>query len=103
VSITEQDRIRLHNYFEEAMGEDLAPAMMACLPPTGWGDLATKQDLRREIGDVQKEVHHFGEVFDLKLTIMEANLMHRFQRELRLQTLALGALITVFSALRGIL
>lgn len=52
MSITEQERIRLHNYFEGTMGEELAPTMMACLPPAGWGDLATKQDIagvRQEI------------------------------------------------------
>jgi hypothetical protein len=54
VAITEQDRIRLYQFFEETMGEELATTMMDCLPPTGWGDLATKDDIASVRQDLEQ-------------------------------------------------
>jgi hypothetical protein len=45
VAITEVERLRLHQHFKESMGEEQAATLMQCLPPAGWGDVATKQDL----------------------------------------------------------
>jgi hypothetical protein len=45
MSVTEPERHELYQAFEGLMGKKKAETMMALLPPTGWGDVATKQDL----------------------------------------------------------
>ena len=46
MSLTEYQRLQVLKWFEEAMGAELGADMMKLLPPVGWGDLATKADLR---------------------------------------------------------
>ena len=46
MAIDEPTRYRLHQRLDEVLGRDEAAALMACLPPLGWGDVATKADLR---------------------------------------------------------
>lgn len=45
MAVTEEARHDLHTYFRETMGHERAATMMELLPPLGWGDLATKQDI----------------------------------------------------------
>ena len=45
VAITEQSRHRVHQYFEEIMGQERADVVMEFLPTHDWADLATKHDL----------------------------------------------------------
>ena len=47
MSVTEEQRVALWQWLEEHMGKERAGTMMSLLPPSGWGDLATKQDLAR--------------------------------------------------------
>jgi len=46
VSLTEYERLQILKWFEEAMGPELGANMMKLVPPVGWGDIATKADLR---------------------------------------------------------
>ncbi len=41
----ERTRYALHQRLEQVLGADEAGTLMEHLPPVGWGDLATKQDL----------------------------------------------------------
>ena len=43
--VTDEIRSDLHQYLKETMGEQHGNALMALLPPVGWTDIATKQDL----------------------------------------------------------
>ncbi len=43
--ITEQDRHELYVQLEQVLGTEEASTLMAHLPPVGWADVATKQDL----------------------------------------------------------
>ena len=45
MTITDQSRNQLYNRLEEVLGHDEAAVLMAHLPPVGWADVATKQDL----------------------------------------------------------
>ena len=89
MALTEQDRIKLYRHFEADMGEELATKMMDSLPPAGWGDVATKQDIedlrvatkkdiedlrlatKKDIEDLRlatkKDIDHAHEITDLKL------------------------------------
>lgn len=44
--LDERARNRMHNRLREVMGDDVADTMIDSLPPTGWHELATKQDLQ---------------------------------------------------------
>ena len=45
MAVTEESRYEVHKHFEETMGRERATTLMELLPPVGWGDVATKQDL----------------------------------------------------------
>jgi hypothetical protein len=59
MTIDEQTRHALHNRLDEALGAEHAATLMSYLPPVGWADVATKQDLalvRRDIVALGKDV-----------------------------------------------
>jgi len=45
MAVTERQRHELFKWFEEQMGEERAATMIELMPPTGFAELATKQDL----------------------------------------------------------
>lgn len=45
MSISERDRHDLHSSLSSILGPAPADTLMALLPPVGWADVATKQDL----------------------------------------------------------
>lgn len=45
MAVTERRRHELFKWFEEQMGEERAATMIELMPPTGFAELATKQDL----------------------------------------------------------
>ena len=63
MSISESERHQLYQRLEAVLGREEANTLMEHLPPVGWADVATKQDLE-----------HLGQVFDLRLRD-EANLL----------------------------
>jgi hypothetical protein len=49
---TDDDRRRLYDALDQALGHDSAAILMAHLPPVGWAELATKGDLAELRGEV---------------------------------------------------
>ncbi len=52
--IDERTRHQMYLKLEEVLGREEAETMMGHLPPLGWGDVATKQDLellRSDLGE----------------------------------------------------
>jgi hypothetical protein len=47
MAIDERTRHEMYSGLEEKLGADVADALMAHLPPVGWADVATKQDIDR--------------------------------------------------------
>jgi hypothetical protein len=65
VSVSESQRHQVFQWFQEAMGPERAAVIMEMLPPVGWTDLATKDDvrslgveLRGEMAQLRGEMHH---------------------------------------------
>ena len=59
MSIEERDRHLLHGRLEHVLGTDEAATLMGYLPPVGWADVATKQDLeivRREVAELRTDI-----------------------------------------------
>ncbi len=57
--ITDADRRKLHGALTEVLGSDSSELLMELLPPTGWANLATQQDvtvLRADIDIAKTEV-----------------------------------------------
>lgn len=45
MSVTEFERHKIFQWYEAAMGSELASIMMNLVPPVGWGEVATRHDL----------------------------------------------------------
>jgi hypothetical protein len=74
MGIDERTRHQLFLRLETALGAEEATTLMEHLPPTGWADVATKDDLRQQ-----------DERFDLKLEALEHRLLAAFRAELNKQ------------------
>jgi hypothetical protein len=103
-------RTELHERLDETLGRDRADTLMGYLPPVGWADVATKDDVRLLKDDLRTLEARLGARFDslearfeLKLDASVEKLGKELQHGLRLQlvtvitiVLALGALVRVF-------
>jgi hypothetical protein len=57
MTIDERSRQRLYRKLDEIIGSEEATTLMELLPPVGWADVATKQDLRLELQALRHELH----------------------------------------------
>lgn len=104
MAVEERDRRRLQEALVDSLGSGPTDTLFDhYLPPTGWGDIATKQDLaslgselRGEIAQLRGEMH--GEIGSVRAEI--GNLRAEMHNAFRVQTYALVMLIV---ALVGIL
>ena len=53
----ERSRHQLYRKLEVVMGREEATTLMEPLPPTGWSEVATKQDMHQEIEALRRELH----------------------------------------------
>jgi hypothetical protein len=70
MAITEKSRHELYRRLEEILGPDEANTLMEHLPPVGWADVATKEDLHQ----LETRLDARFEVFEFKLRSEMANL-----------------------------
>ena len=61
----------VHSWFEGAMGPQRAGTLMEMLPPVGWGDVATKQDLAHLREHMDMRFEHVEETMATKLEVSE--------------------------------
>jgi len=61
MSVNEARRIELLEAAQQTLGREVAVTLMEMLPPSGWGDVATRQQLDA----VERDVH-------LRITMLEA-------------------------------
>ena len=56
MAVTEEARHRLYNWALQAGGPEVAATLMELLPPVGWADVATKQDLDLRLGALEERM-----------------------------------------------
>jgi hypothetical protein len=89
VSITEGRRHDLHEGLAEAIGRERAETLMSMLPPVGWADVATKQDLqilrselRADLAELRSDVERglrqqlWGMLVGLWVTVVSAIILN---------------------------
>jgi hypothetical protein len=81
MAIDETARFELQQAVRESLGESEGDDLMSLLPPVGWADVATKQDLSRE------------------LERLEARLIAQFHREMTRQIWAILGWLTAVIAI----
>ena len=63
MAVDEGARHKLYQRLERIVGKEATDTLMAYLPPTGWADVATKQDLRAATAELRGEMAELrGEV-----------------------------------------
>jgi len=113
----EDDRYRLHQHLEEVLGRDDANTLMEHLPPTGWANVATRDDVEHlrvsmthHLDQLRAQMLHEFELRDVRFERMEQRMDKRFdsfrlemkadmERAFQMQTFAIvGLMFTMLSA-----
>jgi hypothetical protein len=68
MAVSGRDRHELYRKLEGVIGKESADTMMAMLPPVGWADVATKDDLRSLEARILVQIHK--EVASLSKTMV---------------------------------
>jgi hypothetical protein len=80
MAIDERQRHGLYQKLEATIGDEHADTLMSMLPPVGWADVATKQDLEK---------------LELRIEASMARLEARIQEAMRHQAWAIVGVILV--------
>lgn len=70
MAVDERSRHQLYNNLVETLGEEDANTMMQHLPPGGWSNLATKQDLLEL--EARMKAHTFRAILTTNLVTVAA-------------------------------
>lgn len=57
MAVRSNDWLQLHDLLRQPLGEEAASKLMEFLPPVGWADVATTQDLDRVAAEIRAELH----------------------------------------------
>jgi hypothetical protein len=71
MAVDEARRLLLHDAARTAWGAEAALVLMEMLPPTGWGDVATRQLLDHKIDALRLELR--AEMADLQRRVIQWN------------------------------
>ncbi|HEX5587204.1 MAG TPA: hypothetical protein VFZ17_07855 [Acidimicrobiia bacterium] len=92
MAIDERRRLELADAVKRTLGDEAGLTLMEMLPPVGWADVATKQDLTREVDALRGEMNQRFETLEHKLT-------GAFHKEMTAQT---WRLVTAATAMFGL-
>lgn len=99
---TDNDRRILHSAIETACGPRPAEILMEHLPPAGWRDLVTRDDLALARSGIQLEIEKLRSEVHLELEKLRTEVIERIEQGFRSQTWKLiGALIASQSTTIG--
>ncbi|MBA2750673.1 MAG: hypothetical protein H0U41_00320 [Actinobacteria bacterium] len=100
--LSDQQRHGLHGRLEEVLGREHAAALMTQIPPTGWADMATKQDLVLLGERLDTRIDAKIDGVEAKIETSEHRILGALHRELNIQmritVLALAATGSVIIA-----
>jgi hypothetical protein len=105
MALDERRRYALHSAARRELGEDEGDALMELLPPVGWADVATKQD----IAATKQDIAAIKADLNLGLDALEARLLGAMHAEFRRLTMhlmtilvpsLLGTIVAAFSVAR---
>jgi len=74
MAVGEADRNELYRQLERIIGKKPTETMMALLPPVGWADVATKDDLRHESVAVRSDLARESESLRKDIEIVVARM-----------------------------
>jgi hypothetical protein len=104
MAISEESRHHLYQRLEEVLGPAPAATLMEHLPPVGWADVATKQDLRGETDHLRASLADFRRSTEREFGHLGSGMEHfetRFDRlhaEFRTTMLAVMSMMVVLVA-----
>ena len=64
MAITEADRLKMHLGLQAVLGDEVGDIVMEHLPPSGWGDVARKNDLLILRDEMNYRFQHVDARFD---------------------------------------
>lgn len=106
MSITEAERHELHQRLKEVLGPDKASILMEHLPPVGWADVATKQDLEHLRQDLEhlrvatkQDLAHTETTLRAEITHLGDRIENRLLRD---QRTYMFAMLSAFVALMAL-
>lgn len=102
MAITGEARHELYLHFEESMGRRMASNLMELLPPEGWGDIATKQDVLQLASLTEERFRHQRELMQEGFARMDERFARMDERFEGMATKAdLAATTADIAELRG--
>ncbi len=104
---TETGRHRLYEKIKEQWGEEHAAELMSYLPPVGWADVATKQDLAQLGNELRLEIAAGSIGLRGEMAELRAEMHQELGRQLRWilgsTMTAMAVLTAVFAIIVGLL
>ena len=75
MAMTETQHATLYNQLVDAIGREAARILMDQLPPSGWGQVATKDDIKASEEQLQRDLNASEKLLQGELKVAEGRLM----------------------------
>ena len=98
MAITEKSRHELYRRLEEILGPEQATTLMEHLPPVGWADVATKDDLRSLQSSLTARIDVVGSELRTEMASLSTELHSTLRTNAYLTIGAMAALVGLISA-----
>jgi hypothetical protein len=85
MAVDERARHQLFLRVEQELGPEAAETLMSMLPPVGWADVATKDDIRLLKEDIRQLDERMNLRFDSKLNELRADFLETLVHEMHTQ------------------
>lgn len=93
MSITNEERYHLHTKATKVLGQKEGTTLMEMLPPVGWAELATKEDLKALQGVMRTGFAEQNSAFQTDLRKMQGVLLGALVSVVTLATAILGIIM----------